>query len=61
MGEAADSVLLGTLDLGKNAINGTIPPELFGIESLRTIKLRRSRLTGTIPAAIGNLKILGRL
>ena len=43
------------LDLTRNGLTGTIPPELGELDQLGTLWLLRNDLTGPIPAELGNL------
>ena len=49
------------VDLGHNALIGTIPPELGSLIELESLDLRNNSLTGSIPAELGNLIKLKRL
>ena len=49
------------LNLGNNALTGTVPPQLGQLTSLRGIQLGVNSLTGRIPSELGNLANLERL
>ena len=49
------------LELFANRLNGTIPPELGSLPSLRTLSLLSNNLEGVIPPELGNLASLGGL
>lgn len=42
----------GNLDLGINAVRGTIPTAVAGLPNLEQFRLRENRLTGTIPETL---------
>lgn len=46
------------LYLGINQLNGTIPPELGSLSSLKELDLYNNRLSGTIPSELGSLPSL---
>ena len=49
------------LDLGQDNLQGTIPPELGDLSSLRVLELAFNYLTGTIPPELRHLSDLDRL
>ena len=49
------------LDLGHNALSGTLPPELGGLEALNGLVLWGNDLSGAIPPELGNLPNLADL
>ena len=49
------------IDLRENKLSGPIPPELGGLDSLRTLHLANNQLSGSIPAELGGLDSLQRL
>jgi Leucine-rich repeat (LRR) protein len=46
------------LDLGYNAITGTIPPEFGQLASMKNLVLQSNQLSGSIPSALGSLNEL---
>merc|ERR1719203_1180781 len=46
------------LDINKQPLGGSIPPEIGQLTSLRVIKMEENKLTGSIPESIGNLQNL---
>ena len=44
-----------TLDLGRNSLSGTVPPEIGELINLRYLGLGSNQLTGTLPPEVGNL------
>jgi hypothetical protein len=51
---------LQELDLTRNYLNGSIPPE-WGASSLLNISLLGNRISGSIPKELGNLTTLSGL
>ncbi|KAK6133521.1 hypothetical protein DH2020_032735 [Rehmannia glutinosa] len=49
------------LDLSKNHLSGTIPPEFGQLKTLEVLDLRDNKLNGTVPAELGRLHSLKRL
>ena len=47
-----------SIDLGGNGVHGTLPSELASLSSLRVLNIDESRLSGTLPAALGGLQKL---
>ncbi|CAM8903738.1 unnamed protein product [Rhodiola kirilowii] len=58
--ELADLPFIQEIDLSRNYLNGTIPPE-WGKTQLKTISLLANRLSGSIPKEIGNISTLTEL
>ena len=52
---------LRALNLNRNALTGSIPPELGGLASLEWLGLGDNELTGRIPPELGQLSSLGTL
>ena len=52
---------VGGLDLRRNELTGTIPPELGHFAALTRLNLSRNQLTGSIPSEVGNLVHLREL
>jgi hypothetical protein len=46
---------LGRLELARNGLSGTIPPELANLTEFNTLNLGDNQLTGAIPAWLGSL------
>jgi len=44
--------MTGNLDLGINALRGTIPTEVAGLPNLLNLRLKENRLTGTVPSQL---------
>ena len=59
--ETDDEGHVTVLDLRWNDLNGTIPPELGGLSSLKELDLAGNQLTGTIPPELGSLDNLEEL
>lgn len=49
------------LDLEENALSGTLPLDLAGLQGLRTLDLSKNALSGIIPPEIGGLSALNYL
>jgi hypothetical protein len=49
------------LDLYRNKISGSIPPEFAGMVNLRSLDLRQNMLVGGIPPELGSLTLLESL
>ena len=49
------------LELSDNALSGSIPSELGGLDDLATLKVARNNLTGSIPESLGSLTSLKTL
>ncbi|KAI9083594.1 hypothetical protein K1719_034536 [Acacia pycnantha] len=58
--ELTELPYLSEIDLTRNYLNGTIPPE-WGTTQLTVISVFGNRLTGTIPQEIGNISTLQSL
>uniref|UniRef100_A0A7N0TDZ6 non-specific serine/threonine protein kinase n=1 Tax=Kalanchoe fedtschenkoi TaxID=63787 RepID=A0A7N0TDZ6_KALFE len=58
--ELADLPYIQEIDLSRNYLNGTIPPE-WGSTNLVNISLIGNRLSGSIPKEIGNISTLSSL
>lgn len=52
---------LRTLNVGDNALAGTIPVELGGLANLQTLVVAINALTGSIPTQLGSLQVLKNL
>ena len=59
--ELVNLAALERLELGRNRLTGSIPPELGNLAALERLELGRNRLTGPIPPELGNLSELGRM
>ena len=60
-GVGCDAGNVAVLHLFTNQLNGSIPPEIANLSSLRVLHLGTNLLSGPIPPELGNLSSLGFL